>query len=714
MNQRLLADLNEAQRAAVTAPPGHALVLAGAGSGKTRVLTRRIAFLLAERRASPWSLLAVTFTNKAAGEMRARVAALLGGRVEGLAIGTFHGIAHRFLRQHAAQAGLPQDFQILDAEDQLRLIRRLTLEAKLDPDRFPPRQTAAFINGHKDEGLRASAIGEGEGPVFRTLVELYHAYERHCRRHGLVDFAELLLRMDELLASDEALRQHYRQRYRYVLVDEFQDTNTIQYRLVHRLAAAEGEAFAVGDDDQSIYGWRGARVENMRRFLADFPRARIYKLEQNYRSTGNILAAASAIIARNPDRIGKRLWTAAAAGAPVRLFRAMDEHEEAAFVSEQIAAAIRAGERAEDHAILYRSNAQSRLFEEALLKRRIPYRVYGGLRFFERAEIKDALAYLRLIAHRHDDGAFERAIAVPPRGFGERSMAALRERARADGLSLWDAALAELASPGLFGKAREALKGFLSLIGELAGLRGQIPLETLVHTTLTRSGLLAKHGDEGSERGESRRENLEELINVAARFAASPEDRAAGLDDLAAFLAHAALEAGEHEAGAGRDAVQLMTLHAAKGLEFPRVFLVGLEEGIFPNHHALADPARLAEERRLAYVGMTRARRELFLSWAETRRLFGTAQYQRPSRFLDELPENVVELERPQSPTPGPFAPGAAASLRVGQRVLHPVFGEGLVIETKGDGEDVRIQVCFAAAGTRWLLASAAPLKPLS
>lgn len=706
-----LADLNEAQKAAVTASPGHALVLAGAGSGKTRVLTRRIAFLLAERLASPWSLLAVTFTNKAAAEMRGRVATLLGGSSEGLAIGTFHGIAHRFLRQHAAAAGLPEDFQILDAEDQLRLIRRLTLEAKLDPERFPPRHTAAFINAHKDEGRRARDLDEGEAPVFRTLRELYALYERHCRRQGLVDFAELLLRMDELLASEERLRAHYRERYRHVLIDEFQDTNAIQYRLIHRLAAAEGEAFAVGDDDQSIYGWRGARVENMRRFLAEFPGARVYKLEQNYRSSGNILAAASAIIDRNPDRIGKRLWTAAAPGPPVRLFRARDEREEASFVVGEIEAAIRRGERAEAHAILYRSNAQSRAFEEALLQRRIPYRVYGGLRFFERAEIKDALAYLRLIAHRHDDGAFERAIAVPPRGIGERTMALLGARAQAEGFSLWDAALAELSGPNLGGKAREALKRFLALIGELAGMRGQAPLEALVQLSLERSGLLERAGSEGSERGESRRENLEELINVAARFTAAEEDRAAGLDDLAAFLAHAALEAGEHEAGAGSDAVQLMTLHAAKGLEFPRVFLVGLEEGLFPSRHALADPSRLAEERRLAYVGITRAQRELFLCWAEVRHLFGAAQYQRASRFLDELPEEAIEPLRPHAHA---AARPASPSIRIGQRVLHAVFGEGTVIDAEGEGSEARIQVRFAAAGTRWLLASIAPLRPLS
>lgn len=471
----------------------------------------------------------------------------------------------------------------------------------------------------------------------------------------------------------------------------------------------------MGDDDQSIYGWRGARVENMRRFLADFKGTVVYKLEQNYRSTGHILAAASAIIDRNPDRIGKRLWTAQGPGARVKLFQAQDEREEAAFVVAEIEAALEKGARPEDHAILYRSNAQSRAFEEALIARRIPYRVYGGLRFFERAEIKDGLAYLRLIAHRHDDGAFERAIAVPPRGIGERSMAALRERARADGLSLWDAALAELAGARLSGKVREAFRNFLALIGELSALRHRLPLESLIQVVLERSGLLARHGhDEGEERGESRRENLEELINVASRFSASEEDRAAGLDDLAAFLAHAALEAGEHEAGSGRDAVQLMTLHTAKGLEFPRVFLVGLEEGLFPSRHALNDPARLAEERRLAYVGITRARRELYLCWAEVRHLFGMAQYQRPSRFLEELPAEAVEPLRPRAPAQVRAASSGSPSIRIGQRVLHAVFGEGTVIDAEGEGSETRIQVRFAAAGTRWLLASAAPLRPLS
>ncbi|NUO74261.1 MAG: UvrD-helicase domain-containing protein [Frateuria sp.] len=752
----LIDSLNDAQREAVCAPPGHYLVLAGAGSGKTRVLTHRIGWLTQVERVPPWAILAVTFTNKAAGEMRARLDSLIPGGTTGLTVGTFHGIAHRLLRRHWREAGLPEGFQILDADDQQRLVKRVVAGLGLDEAKFPPRQATWQINGWKDEGKRPDAIEHGNHPVTRTLVQIYTAYEEACRRAGLVDFAELLLRAHELWLKNAAVLEHYQQRWRHLLIDEFQDTNALQYAWIRVLAGNVGKVFAVGDDDQSIYGWRGAKVENMQQFLKDFPGARTIKLEQNYRSTATILKAANSVIARNGGRLGKQLWTAGEDGERIALYAAYNEQDEARFVIERIREYVAEHGSAKDCAILYRSNAQSRNFEEQLSQRSIPYRVYGGLRFFERAEIKDALAYLRLTANRHDDAAFERAVNTPPRGIGDRTLDVLRRRARAEGSSMWEAALGELTDGReLAGRAKNAVKAFLAVIDQMArdfhpaapgalfpgeaggegwgegealpSAQPDKPSEGLtlaeqVDHAITHTGLRDHYEKDSRGNGEARVENLDELINVASRFAMTPEDIEAGLSELSAFLSHAALEAGEGQGEAWDDCVQLMTLHSAKGLEFPLVFLVGMEEGLFPSQRSTEDEARLEEERRLAYVGITRARERLVVTHAESRRMHGTEMLARPSRFLAEMPPSLIDEVRPRVQVSRPLY-GArhteAASLqedlpvKLGQRVSHPSFGEGVVVSAEGSGAHTRLHVNFENAGSKWLVAAYANLTPL-
>jgi len=747
----LLDGLNDAQREAVTAPAGHYLVLAGAGSGKTRVLTHRIGWLLQVERASPWSVLAVTFTNKAAGEMRGRTESLVEGGARGLTIGTFHGIAHRLLRRHWREAKLPETFQILDSDDQQRLVKRTIQGLGLDEARFPPRQACWFINAAKDEGKRPDALDAGYNANHRVLIDIYRAYEDACRRSGLVDFAELLLRAHELWLHNDELLRHYRERFRHLLIDEFQDTNTLQYAWIRVLAGTSGQVFVVGDDDQAIYGWRGARVENVQHFLRDFPSARTIRLEQNYRSTGNILAAANAVIAHNPDRLGKQLWTAGEAGTPIELYASYNEQDEARYVVERVREHLRAGARPSDHAILYRSNAQSRTFEEQLNQHSIAYRVYGGLRYFDRAEVKDALAYLRLVANRHDDAAFERAVNTPPRGIGDRTLDGLRQRARRDDASLWEAALAELGADQLAGRAKNALRAFLQLIEGLARdclapsrtpefslagarlLEGSTPasanestdvdeplaLSEQIEHALARSGLRDFYEKDSRGSAESRVENLDELSNVAARFRRTPEDLEAGLSELAAFLSHAALEAGEGQGEAWQDCVQLMTLHSAKGLEFPHVFLVGLEDGLFPSQKSTEEPGRLEEERRLAYVGITRARENLVLTYAESRRLHGVESYARPSRFLGEIPPQLLHEVRPKVQVSRPAFAGRAAlqetamPFKLGQGVRHASFGEGVVLAYEGAGAHTLVEVNFAAAGRKRLVLAYANLSSL-
>jgi DNA helicase-2/ATP-dependent DNA helicase PcrA len=757
----LLDGLNPSQQEAVTAPAGHYLVLAGAGSGKTRVLTHRIGWLLQVERISPWSVLAVTFTNKAAGEMRGRTEALIEGGARGLTIGTFHGIAHRLLRRHWREARLPETFQILDADDQQRLVKRTIQGLGLDEARFPPRQATWFINSAKDEGKRPDALDAGFNPVNRVLIDIYRAYEAACQRGGLVDFAELLLRAHELWLHDDALLAHYRERFRHLLIDEFQDTNTLQYAWIRVLAGSVGHVFVVGDDDQAIYGWRGAKVENVQHFLRDFPRAKTIRLEQNYRSTGTILAAANAVIAHNPDRLGKQLWTAGEAGSAIELYAAYNEQDEARHVIESIRERVREGAKPSDVAILYRSNAQSRNFEEQLSQHQIAYRVYGGLRYFDRAEIKDALAYLRLTANRHDDAAFERAVNTPPRGIGERTLDLLRQRARRENTSMWEATLGELAAGALAARAKSALRVFLQLIDELArdclvpsarrpgesrdpasssgdeldpGFRRDndldgsaanpdepLALAEQIDHAMARSGLRDFYEKDSRGSAESRVENLDELVNVASRFQRTPDDIEAGLSELAAFLSHAALEAGEGQGEAWQDCVQLMTLHSAKGLEFPFVFLVGLEDGLFPSQKSIEEPGRLEEERRLAYVGITRARTRLLLSYAESRRLHGVESYARPSRFLGEIPAELVHEVRPRVQVSRPAFAGryvdsaahVAAPFKLGQRVRHASFGEGVVLSYEGAGAHLLVEINFADAGRKRLVLAYASLAAL-
>src|SRR5580658_3540869 len=706
----LLDGLNDAQRQAVASPLGAALVLAGAGSGKTRVLVHRVAWLIQVEGASPHSILAVTFTNKAAAEMRRRIEGLLGHPGGSLWIGTFHGLAHRLLRLHWREAGLPQSFQILDAEDQARLLRKVLKALELDETRWVPREVLWFINAQKDEGLRAKHLKDDGDPTRRQLIQIYHAYEEACRRGGVVDFAELLLRAYEIWKENPSLLEHYRPRFRHVLVDEFQDTNAIQYKWLTLLAGQTGLPFVVGDDDQSIYRWRGARVENLHQFRRDYPQAQLVKLEQNYRSTGTILKAANALISNNSGRLGKNLWTSGADGERVKLYAAFNERDEADFVVNRIREWVERGGARSEVAVLYRSNAQSRVFEEAFLNARMPYRVYGGLRFFERAEIKDALAYLRLVASRADDTSFERVVNLPARGIGAKTLDLLRETARAKGTSLWMAASACI-SEGLSQRAAQALAAFLTLIEKLAAeIQGQELHEQVDHV-IQMSGLIEHFKKEKGERGEGRIENLLELVSAARGF--SPESEAETLSALESFLAHAVLESGEGQADPYADSVQMMTLHSAKGLEFPVVFLAGMEDGLFPHQRSVSDLASLEEERRLAYVGATRAMRHLYITYAEQRRLYGVDTYGQPSRFISELPAELVEEIRPRLQVSRPvFArrnmveESPAPGMRMGSRVRHAKFGEGVVLNLEGNGPQARIQVNFERQGMKWLMLS--------
>ncbi|WP_045227048.1 DNA helicase II [Methyloterricola oryzae] len=713
----IIEPLNDAQRMAVTAPPTAMLVLAGAGSGKTRVLVHRIAWLMQVEAVSPNSILSVTFTNKAAREMRGRIETLLNFPAGGMWMGTFHGLAHRLLRRHAREAGLPETFQILDSDDQYRLIRRILKNLELDEARWPPRQIQWYINAQKDEGLRARHLAESYDPFERQLQRVYRVYEEQCDRTGLVDFAELLLRAHEFLRDNAEPLAHYQRRFRHVLVDEFQDTNSIQYAWLNLLTRDRNNLFVVGDDDQSIYGWRGARIENLYRFQQDYPAHQLVRLEQNYRSTGNILGAANALIARNEGRLGKNLWTDGGGGEPIRLYAAFNEQDEAYFVVDRIRQWAQEGHRRSEAAILYRSNAQSRQFEEKLMALGIPYRVYGGLRFFERAEIKDALAYLRLLSNRDDDPSFERIINTPTRGIGARTLDAVRELARDQACSLWQAA--QLLSQGgsLPARARGLLAGFLALADELARQARERPLFEQVHQVIQHSGLIDYYRKEKSEQAETRVENLEELVNAARQFENEAEADE-GLSRLDQFLAHAALEAGESQGDPFEDCVQLMSLHSAKGLEFDLVFMVGLEEGLFPSMQSLEETGRLEEERRLCYVGITRARRQLYMTHAESRRLYGKESYPRPSRFLREIPpEHVQEIRmrgnvsRPVVAVPQ--AEGGAGGFKLGQRVSHAKFGEGVILQAEGDGAQARVQVNFADAGTKWLMLAYANLQAI-
>ncbi|WGZ95134.1 MAG: DNA helicase II [Candidatus Thiothrix putei] len=730
----ILAPLNPQQQLAVAAPPKSVLVLAGAGSGKTRVLVHRIAWLIEVENVSPLSILAVTFTNKAAAEMRGRIQDLLQLPSGGMWVGTFHGISHRLLRLHWQQAKLPQTFQILDSEDQIRMVKRILKSLELDETRFPPRQVAGFINARKDEGSRPHHIEDKGDFNQRQMVQIYSVYEQTCQRNGVVDFAELLLRSLELLRDNPDLQQHYRNRFRHILVDEFQDTNALQYAWLRLLAGDRNPVFAVGDDDQSIYGWRGAKIENIRNFTKHFPDCETVRLEQNYRSTANILNAANTLISNNKGRLGKNLWTDGKDGERLHLYAAFNEIDEARFVAGRIQKWVDQGGMRRDVAILYRSNAQSRVFESTFNENRIPYRVYGGLRFFERAEIKDALAYLRLTVNHQDDASFERIVNHPPRGIGERTVDILRSHARATNLSLWEAA-AQAADIGDFTpRASNGVLGFVQLIKRMASDIHSLPLREQVEIVIDLAGLkphfLAK---EKGEAGQGRVDNLNELVTAAQGYTYVQSEETPDMSELSAFLSHAALEAGEGQGEAGEDCVQMMTLHSAKGLEFPLVFLCGLEEGLFPHQMSADDPARLEEERRLCYVGITRAEKELVMSYAEQRMLHGRTQFNPPSRFLRELPPELVEEVRPKvktystgfggsnqfrSPANAPKPVTRTTNFnetgyRVGQRVRHAKFGDGVITDSEGAGAHSRVQVNFKAVGVKWLVLGYANLEKI-
>ncbi len=708
--------LNEAQREAVSAPPGPVLVLAGAGSGKTRVLTHRIAWLIEAYRISPHSLLAVTFTNKASREMRIRIEQLLDVSARGLWIGTFHGLCHRLLRMHFDDAGLPENFEVIDSDDQHRLIRRILKELNLDEDYWPPRQIQWMINQHKEEARRVKDLPAGDDMQMQTLYRVYAAYEDMCRNFGLVDFSELLLRTLELFKNNQIIREHYQKRFQHVLVDEFQDTNLIQYQWLRILAASHRNLFVVGDDDQSIYGWRGARVENILSFEHDFNDTKVFRLEQNYRSSGNILEAANAVISQNEGRMGKSLWTDSKKGELIRLYAASDDNDEARFVVENIEDWVSQGNRRDSVAVLYRSNAQSRLFEEQLMMQGIPYRVYGGMRFFERAEIKDALAYLRLIINPDSDPAFERVVNLPPRGIGRKTFEQIREVAQTNDCSLWRASIDSVATK-LPPRASAAVQRFIELINSLRSDTRDLKLGEQAGHVLNHSGLLDHYKKERGERAQSRLENLEELINATQNFTTEEHDDNE-LDPLSSFLAHAALEAGESQAEEWDDCVQLMSLHSAKGLEFGLVFLCGMEEGLFPHQRSLEEDGRLEEERRLCYVGMTRAMEQLYIVYAEVRRLYGREHYTQPSRFLHEIPEQTIsEIRSPKISRPSYYGMGnhgyrdSNNRLKPGARVHHNKFGEGIVVNMEGQGEHARVQVNFEDCGIKWLVYGIANLE---
>ena len=721
MDVTLIIDsLNDAQRQAVTAPSQAMLVLAGAGSGKTRVLVHRIAWQIQVEDIPAHSILAVTFTNKAAKEMRSRIESLLNMSTQSLWIGTFHGIAHRLLRRHTKQAKLPDTFQVMDSSDQLRVIKRLINTLNLDDSKWPAREAQWYINAQKDEGIRARHMLDTADLHQRQMLRIYKAYEEICDRSGLVDFAELLLRAHELLRDNQDILDFYQQRFRQVHVDEFQDTNTIQYAWLRLLTDGKDNLFVVGDDDQSIYGWRGAKIENLYSFQKHYPNHQVIKLEQNYRSTGTILKAANTIIANNTGRMGKELWTATGEGEPCSLYAAFNEQDEAYFVVERIRAWINEGGLRSDAAILYRSNAQSRQFEEKLMATATPYKVYGGLRFFDRAEIKNALAYLRLMSNRDDDASFERIINTPTRGIGAKAIDDIRCIARDQSLSLWASAIVLINQRTMTARATNALIGFLELIKELTTRTTDLELYEKVKLVIEKSGLIELYQKEKMDKGEEKVENLEELVNAARLFDFDRENEE-GMGELDMFLTHAALESGDNQGDDFDDCVQLMTIHSAKGLEFKLVFLVGMEENLFPSQQSVDDVGRLEEERRLCYVGMTRAMQHLYLTYAESRRLYGRESYPRPSRFLREIPSELIQEVRVRATINHPVTPiqiknsslQTTGSYKLGQRVSHAKFGEGVVLQIEGSGAQERVQINFKTAGVKWLMLAYANLEVL-
>ena len=720
MNSLQLDKLNSQQHMAVTSEAQHLLVLAGAGSGKTRVLTHRIGWLVAAGLASPYSVLAVTFTNKAAREMKGRIEELLETPSQGLWIGTFHGLAHRLLKAHWQQAKLPQNFQVMDSDDQLRLVKRIINEMNIVDDRIQPKQVQWFIGAQKDEGRRAEYVVSSGDWYQETLKTIYSRYEEICQQSGLVDFGELLLRAHELWLNNPELLAHYKQRFTHVLVDEFQDINDIQYAWLRVLVGTELSLTIVGDDDQSIYGWRGAKVENIRGFELDFPGAQTIRLEQNYRSSANILNAANAVIANNNGRLGKDLWTDDDDGAPIRLYAGFNEQDEARYIADEMKRLISSGTSPTEIALLYRSNAQSRVLEEALIQLQVPYRIYGGVRFYERMEIRNAVAYLRLILNRQDDASMERIMNVPPRGIGNKTFEALRVMARDQGCSLWQAAQSALAHNALAKRAANALQAFVDLIEQLdTQVMSCDDLGQMVDYVNKHSGMIEYHEKEKGEKGRARVENLNELITAAQSYS-SELDYDSSAELLALFISEASLDAGDTQADEFEPSVNLMTLHSAKGLEFEYVFLAGMEENLFPHKMSIADIGGIQEERRLAYVGITRARKELTLTYAESRRLYGNETFNSVSRFVREIPDGLINAVRLRSTVSRPANFGLQqqmavedSGLSIGQRVEHAMFGEGTIINAEGGGAQTRIHVAFDDGSERVLMLQYAKLQPI-
>lgn len=711
-----IENLNPEQKQAVVAPLQNILVLAGAGSGKTRVLVSRIAWLVSTQDISPHAILAVTFTNKAAREMKSRLQDILQRDVHGMWVGTFHGLSHRLLLKHYQDAKLPQQFHILDSDDQARLIKRVMQNLNIDTDKWPVKQAQGFINAKKDEGIRAKHVYvQSYDEHTKTLLKIYTAYENACANAGVVDFAELLLRAHELLRDNPELLAHYQQKFKAILVDEFQDTNTIQYAWIKLLAGDNAKVMAVGDDDQSIYAWRGAKVENIVKFSSDFVDTEVIRLEQNYRSSANILNAANILISNNSSRMGKNLWTNDGNGEPIKLFAAFNELEEARFVADEVQKELSSGRQLNDIAILYRSNAQSRVVEEAFLQAGLAYKIYGGMRFYERAEIKDALAYIRLVLNRHDSEAFERVVNFPTRGIGESTMNALRNIAISQQTSLWQAAQKALAENDLSARAANCLTKFLELISLIEGEIFDLKIEDQMHELLKLSGLYAHYQKSKNNLAESKLQNLQELVNAAKQFRDTDDETE--LSPLAAFLAHASLEAGEMQAEDYEQHVHMMTMHAAKGLEFPLVFLVGMEEGIFPSRQSHEDFAKMEEERRLCYVGVTRAMQKLILTHAEIRRQYGREEYHRPSRFLRELPSELLDEVRIKAKVSKPRSSSLPSQndtgFALGTNVQHAKFGNGVVLAVEGCGPSARVQVKFSQHGTKWLVVAYANLDTI-
>ena len=714
--------LNEPQRKAVTSEAQSLLVLAGAGSGKTRVIAHRVAWLIKAQNVNPHSILTVTFTNKASREMRGRIEDIVQEEMGNFWCGTFHGISHRLLRTHWEEAGLRKEFSILDSEDQHRVIKRVVKSMGLDDTKWPPRQIQWFINKQKDECLRSKDVEVTDDYFTEKMVEIYKVYEELCDRESLVDFGELLLRVYVLLKTNDQVLRHYQRRFSHILVDEFQDTNEVQYQFLKMLAASGSNFIAVGDDDQSIYGWRGAKSENINRFTNDYKNTEIIRLEQNYRSTSVILNAANEVIKNNQGRLGKELWTDQKEGEPISVYSAYNEDDEARFVVGSIQNWVAQGRNLDEVAILYRSNAQSRVLEEAILRESLPYKIYGGLRFYERAEIKNAMSYLKLVYGREDDAAFERVINIPPRGIGVKTIEIIRSKAMEGKTSLWKACQELLDNDGFTSRAAQAIEGFMNSFDTLESDTKDLQLWEIVDITIERSGLIEYHKKEAGEKGRTRVENLSELVGAAKDFEPDSFDE---LDEssLKMFIDHAALDAGETQASEHELAIQLMTLHSAKGLEFPLVFITGFEEGLFPHKLSIEDPNQLQEERRLCYVGMTRSMEKLFVTHAEMRNLYGSESFNPASRFLREIPEELTVEVRTggnvsrssNSKLKGSRINGEVpeTEFKLGQRVLHESFGEGVILNYEGEGSNARVEVNFDSSETKWLMVTYAKLQQI-